>query len=146
VYIDPAKPNPSTEKVMCETQKHEAGFGIMPHANRAAAITVIEAFCDKYKGTVMGGSTNFTYVDYEDPEILGEGNNWPWTVVASITVLNGCQFTIDGGSRSDECGRIFRRIFDECDTSGVNYKYGGQVTSNCANYVFLPGWLPGSPY
>jgi hypothetical protein len=142
----PPTPNKSTEKVKCGIQKHEAAFDIMPYANRAAAITVIEKFCSLYEGKVMGGSDGYTYLSYENQEILGEGNNWPWTVIASVTVINGCQFTIDGGSRSDECGRIFRRTFDECDTDGVNYKEGGMVTSNCAKYVFLPGWLPGSLY
>lgn len=56
-----------------------------------------------------------------------------------LLVLNDCEFTVDGPSTSDECGRIFRRTIDECDTSSTQWKKGGKVTSNCAVYDFDPG-------
>jgi hypothetical protein len=59
-------------------------------------------------------------------------------VVMSVTVKNGCRFTMGGNGAREECGRIIRSIIDECDTSSTERKQGGRVSSNCADWRFDP--------
>jgi hypothetical protein len=57
----------------------------------------------------------------------------------SVTALSGCRFELDGGGcAGSECGRILRRAIDECNQSSTQWKQGGCVTSNCAEWVFDP--------
>ncbi|KFA82003.1 hypothetical protein S40288_07998 [Stachybotrys chartarum IBT 40288] len=51
---------------------------------------------------------------------------------------NGCRFRMGGNGPREECGRILRRIIDECDTSSTQFKQGGTLSSNCADWSFDP--------
>ncbi|KAM5359510.1 hypothetical protein ACJA88_015111 [Fusarium oxysporum] len=73
----------------------------------------------------------------------GDGFGCVVDVLMSVTVKNGCRFTVSGKGPKSECGRILKRMIDECGTSDVRYKKGGTMSSNCADWKFDPnyhGW------
>lgn len=59
-------------------------------------------------------------------------------VVMRVTVKHECRFRMGGNGPREECGRILRRIIDECDTSSTQFKQGGTLSSNCADWSFDP--------
>ncbi len=137
----PPSPDPSTEKKRC----YDSGSWV----NRYDAINAVDSFCNKPQDADpafnnfphYGGYTvkNNQYIEYQQPASLTSG--WPVNIVISIQALNGCEWTIDGPAPDQECGRILRRILDECDTvSGTARKQGGTLTNNCAVWRFDPGF------
>ncbi|KAI6091579.1 hypothetical protein F4821DRAFT_226439 [Hypoxylon rubiginosum] len=137
----PPSPNPATESLHCYNSGAQTDRGDM--------ISAVNDFCDFYYGTVLDASqqnaqhTLNYYYDYSDPT-GGSGLECATIglcdvdITLSVTVTNGCRFTIDGPSPSDECGRIFRQAIDRCDTSSTQYKQGGIITSNCATWRIDP--------
>ncbi|KAI4262989.1 MAG: hypothetical protein L6R42_001847 [Xanthoria sp. 1 TBL-2021] len=137
---DPPAPDPSTEKKQC----YDSGSWV----DREASINALNSFCsrpedadpdysgfDHYGGHVMKDNE---FIEYHIPNCLC--CDIPVDIVISVQVLNGCEFEIDGPSPDQECGRILRRIIDQCDTvSGESAKQGGTVQSNCAIWRFDPG-------
>ncbi|KAI1749014.1 hypothetical protein F4782DRAFT_514853 [Xylaria castorea] len=137
----PPSPDPSTEVRHCYNSGAETDRGDM--------INAVDDFCGTYEGTVLDASNKDTvhtlnYNYYNSDPTGGSGAECFFiglcdvTIKLSVTVMNGCRFTIDGGSAKDECGRIFRRAIDECDKSSTQYKQGGTVTSNCAVWRIDP--------
>ncbi|CAJ2504363.1 Uu.00g117570.m01.CDS01 [Anthostomella pinea] len=137
----PPSPDPATESLHCYNGGSETDRGDM--------INAVGDFCDYYYGKVLDASiynaelTLNYYYQWSAPT-GGAGATCFFTgvcdvtITLSVTVTNGCRFTIDGGSASDECGRIFRQAIDKCDTSSTQYKQGGTVTSNCAVWRIDP--------
>ncbi|CAD6447523.1 8ee79419-bd96-49f7-bc53-35763a80c0cc [Sclerotinia trifoliorum] len=129
----PAKPspNPSTEKVHCYNSGAIVGRGDM--------INAINDFCGKYEGTVLDATASnslHTAADWSGAVCVD--NSCFDYISVSVTVINGCAFTIDGSSPSNQCGRILRRATDECDQSSTRFKQGGTITSNCATWLIDP--------
>ncbi|KAJ8070648.1 hypothetical protein OCU04_001019 [Sclerotinia nivalis] len=124
-------PNPSTEKVHCYNSGAMVGRGDMMNA--------INNFCGKYEGTVLDATASnslHTAADWSGAVCVD--NSCFDYISVSVTVINGCAFTIDGSSPSDQCGRILRRATDECDQSSTRFKQGGTITSNCATWLIDP--------
>ncbi|KAM0542646.1 hypothetical protein ACHAPJ_012678 [Fusarium lateritium] len=135
----PPSPNPKTEEVDCY------GLG-GAWIHRALAIEALEYFCDKYEGQVLDATkpeTERTLECQHGVVCTGDGFGCAVDVLMSVTVKNGCRFTVGGKGLKSECGRILRRMIDECDTSDVRFKKGGTMSSNCADWKFDPnyrGW------
>ncbi|KAI8625119.1 hypothetical protein F5Y19DRAFT_277848 [Xylariaceae sp. FL1651] len=140
----PPSPNPSTESLHCYNSGAET--------SRASMIDGVNAFCDYFNGRILDGSDanaehTLTYtlnnIDVtggtaaECIFTFGVAGCWEYLTL-QVTVTNGCRFTIDGPSPSDNCGRIFREAIDKCDTSSTQYKQGGTITSNCAVWRIDP--------
>lgn len=53
------------------------------------------------------------------------------TVLISVMAKNGCMFTIVGKRARKGCGRILRRIIDECDTSNTQHTTRPNVHARC---------------
>ncbi|KAM3067387.1 hypothetical protein ACMFMF_009878 [Clarireedia jacksonii] len=124
-------PNPSTEKVHCYNSGAVVGRGDM--------IKAINNFCGKYEGTVLDATVSNTLHTAADWNGAVCVDNACFDYISvSVTVTNGCAFTIDGSSPSDQCGRILRRAVDECDQSSTRFKQGGTITSNCATWLIDP--------
>ncbi|KAI1373409.1 hypothetical protein F4677DRAFT_448485 [Hypoxylon crocopeplum] len=139
----PPSPNPSTESLHC----YNGGAS----TDRGDMIDAVDDFCNFWFGTVLDDSqlnaqhTINGYYGGSDPTggsgaecFFTVGLLCDITITLSVTVMNGCRFTIDGPSPSDECGRIFRKAIDKCDTSSTQYKQGGTITSNCAVWRIDP--------
>ncbi|KAF1997002.1 glycoside hydrolase family 18 protein [Amniculicola lignicola CBS 123094] len=132
---EPPKPNPKTEKVNCYNSGATVTRGMM--------IDALNAFCDWAEGTVL---------DASKPNTLRTMNNEPGfgahcmccdlgcfdMIHISLTVINGCKFTVGGKGNNQECGRILRRAIDECDESSTEFKQGGTIESNCAQWRIDP--------
>lgn len=131
---DPPKPNPDTESVHC----YDSGALV----TRAMAIDALNAFCDAWVGTVLDASRPGTRRTIDNGDGFGAHCAGALgcfdTILISVTVKNGCRFTMGGKGANQECGRILRRIIDECDTSSTQHKQGGTVESNCASWRFDP--------
>jgi hypothetical protein len=112
----------------------------------------VNAFCDYFNGRILDGSdagaehtltytlNNIDVTGGTAAECIfsfGIAGCWEYLTL-QVTVINGCRFTIDGPSPSDNCGRIFREAIDKCDTSSTQYKQGGTITSNCAVWRIDP--------
>ncbi|PSR80523.1 glycosyl hydrolases family 18-domain-containing protein [Coniella lustricola] len=130
----PPSPDPATESLHCYNSGAMTGRGSM--------IDAVTAFCNQYDGTVLDASdTNaqhtLTYSDHNAGVCFGE-LGCTEVLQLSVTVTNGCRFTVDGPDTDQDCGRIFREAIDQCDTSSTKYKQGGTITSNCALWVIDP--------
>ncbi|KAH8729254.1 hypothetical protein BGZ61DRAFT_446051 [Ilyonectria robusta] len=55
------------------------------------------------------------------------GNGCFVNVLASIAAKNWCRFAVGGKGAKSECGRILRRVIDECDTSLTQFKQDGYL-------------------
>ncbi|QKD48531.2 uncharacterized protein FOBCDRAFT_236188 [Fusarium oxysporum Fo47] len=114
----PPSPNPKTEEVKCYGIGGQVLDATKPETERTL---------ECQHGVVCTGDGFGCVVD----------------VLMSVTVKNWCRFTVGGKGLKSECGRILRRMIDECDTSDVRYKKGGTMSSNCADWKFDPnyrGW------
>ncbi|KAF7558106.1 hypothetical protein G7Z17_g84 [Cylindrodendrum hubeiense] len=135
----PPSPNPDTEELDC----YNSGQFI----NRGLAIEALEYFCDRFEGQVLDATrpeTERTLMCKRGVHCIPNGNGCFVDVVMSVTVKNGCRFTMGGKGAKSECGRILRRMIDECDTSSTQFKQGGKLSSNCADWRFDPNnrWNP----
>ncbi|KAI0181430.1 hypothetical protein GGR52DRAFT_524499 [Hypoxylon sp. FL1284] len=137
----PPSPNPATESLHCFNKGAETG--------RKGMINAVDDFCNFFRGTVMDasqlGATHTLSMTYDSSDPTGgSGVECAFTGICdvtirlSVTVTNGCRFTMDGPKPSEECGRIFRQAIDKCDRSSTQYKQGGTVTSNCATWRIDP--------
>ncbi|GIJ86559.1 hypothetical protein Asppvi_005448 [Aspergillus pseudoviridinutans] len=132
----PAPPgrNPATESYHC----YDSGSWI----SRAAAIQAIDNFCNTWDGTVLDASqpnTLRTLTSYSYDDCIGDLDACLLQTIVSVTVVNGCGFTMDGPSPDQDCGRILREPIDKCNTASTQFKQGGTVTSNCAEWRIDPG-------
>ncbi|KAI0552393.1 hypothetical protein F4679DRAFT_535452 [Xylaria curta] len=140
----PPSPNPSTESLHC----YNSGAS----TDRGSMIDGVNDFCNYFEGAVLDDSDpnsrkTLTYT-LDNIDVTGgtaaacvftAGISGCWEYLTlQVTVMNGCRFTIDGPSPSDDCGRIFRKAIDKCDTSSTQYKQGGTITSNCAVWRIDP--------
>ncbi|KEY73171.1 hypothetical protein S7711_04137 [Stachybotrys chartarum IBT 7711] len=128
---EPPSPNPDTEEVDC----YNSGQFI----RRDLAIEALDYFCDRFEGQVLDANrpeTERTLQCQHGVHCFFAGCFV--NVVMSVTVKNGCRFTMGGNGAREECGRIIRSIIDECDTSSTERKQGGRVSSNCADWRFDP--------
>lgn len=132
----PPGPNPATESLHCYNSGAMTGRGSM--------IDAVNDFCNTHAGTVLdasdsGAQHSLSLSDHNAGVCLHVANAGCTEVLElSVTVTNGCRFTIDGPSPDQECGRIFREAIDQCDTSSTKYKQGGTITSNCAVWRIDP--------
>ncbi|KAJ4261803.1 hypothetical protein NW757_000075 [Fusarium falciforme] len=138
---EPPSPNPGTEEVDC----YNGGQFI----NRGPAIEALEYFCDRFEGRVLDATrpeTERTLMCKHGVHCIPTGKGCFVDVLMSVTVKNGCRFTVGGKGAKSECGRILRRMSDECDTSSTQLKQGGKLSSNCADWRFDPNnrWNPSS--
>lgn len=134
---DPPKPRRETEEVHC----YDSGQFI----NRGLAIEALEYFCDDFEGVVLDASQPGTRRTLSNGgygvHCIGEHGSVGGCFVSvqiSVTVKNGCRFKMEGKGANQECGRVLRRIIDQCDTSSTQFKQGGTVESNCASWRFDP--------
>jgi hypothetical protein len=130
----PPAPNPATESYHC----YDSGSWI----SRAAAIQAIDNFCNTWDGTVLDASqpnTLRTLTSYSYEDCIGDLDACFVQTIVSVTVINGCRFTMDGPSPDQDCGRILREPIDKCNTASTQFKQGGTVTSNCAEWRIDPG-------
>ncbi|KAI0448314.1 hypothetical protein F5B21DRAFT_510293 [Xylaria acuta] len=130
-------PNRDTETLQC----YDNGQRI----SRALCIKALEYFCDDYEGVVLDdtqpGTRRTLLNGGYGVQCIGEHGSISGCFVLvqiSVTVKNGCRFTVGGKGPGAECGRIIRRIIDECDTSSTQWKQGGTLESNCASWRFDP--------
>ncbi|KAI1097516.1 glycosyl hydrolases family 18-domain-containing protein [Jackrogersella minutella] len=137
----PPSPNPATESLHC----YNSGAS----TDRGDMINAVNQFCDIYNGNVLDASQlnaihTLTWPYYHSKPTGGSELECLFiglcqvVITLSVTVTNGCRFTVDGPSPSDDCGRIFRKAIDKCDTSSTQYKQGGTITSNCAIWRIDP--------
>ncbi|RWA12354.1 hypothetical protein EKO27_g2735 [Xylaria grammica] len=134
---EPPGPNRDTEQVSC----YDSGQRI----SRALCIEALEYFCDDYEGVVLDATRPGTRRTLSNNgygvQCIGEHGSIGGCFVLvqiSVTVKNDCRFTVGGKGPRAECGRIIRRIIDECDTSSTEWKQGGTLESNCASWRFDP--------
>lgn len=140
---EPPSPDPDTESRRCYNSGAET--------SRYDMIEAVEGFCGEHSGTVLDASVRGAAHTLHWTRYNSNPTGWTGAgcffsgglacqvaVHLSVTVTNGCRFTVDGPGARDECGRIFRRAIDECDTSSTEYKQGGTVTSNCAVWNIDP--------
>lgn len=138
-HPSPPSPDPATESLHCYNSGAQTDRGDM--------INAVTDFCDQSAGLVLDSSDesalhtlNFKY--YNSNPTGGSGAECFFLglcevyITMSLTVTNGCRFTVDGPH--GECGRIFRKAIDQCDTSSTMYKQGGTITSNCAVWRIDP--------
>lgn len=107
--------------------------------HRALAIEALEYFCDRYEGQVLDATepeTERTLECQHGVICTGDGSGCAVDVLMSVTFKIECRFTVSGKGPKSECGRIVRRMIDECDTSDVRFKKGGTMSSNCADWKF----------
>lgn len=128
----PPSPNPATESLHCYNSGAVTG--------RGDAIKALNYFCKSYAGTVLdasNGHSAHTLKSDSGAVCIDEGDCFV-DIYVSVTVINGCRFTIDGPDPSQDCGRILRETIDKCDQSSTRFKQGGTVSSNCATWDFDP--------
>jgi hypothetical protein len=113
--------------------------------NRGLAIEALEYFCDDFEGVVLDASMPNTRRTLSNNgygvHCIGEHGSIGGCFVEvqiSVTVKNGCRFQMEGKGANQECGRILRRIIDQCDTTSTEFKQGGTLESNCASWRFDP--------
>lgn len=129
----PPSPNSATESLRCYDTGSVTG--------RGDSIKALNNFCDDYAGTVLDASDRegkHTLTGDYGAVCISELDSCFVEVHLSVTVTNGCKFTIDGPDPDQECGRIIRETIDKCDQSSTRFKQGGSVTSNCAIWSFDP--------
>lgn len=130
----PPSPNPATEKLHC--------FDSGAMTGRASLIDAITDFCTRYAGTVLDASdANAQHTithDYYNGGVCVGSLGCTGVNHLSVTVTNGCRFTIDGPDTDQQCGSIFRKPVDQCNTDSTKYKQGGTITSNCAIWDIDP--------
>lgn len=125
----PPSPNPATESLHCYTE-----------TGRGDAIKALNDFCNDFQGTVLDATSPKsprTLSGQYGADCAGALGCFV-NIYLSVTVTNGCRFTVDGGDPNQDCGRIIRETIDECDRSSTRFKQGGTVTSNCAIWDFDP--------
>ncbi|KAI0865017.1 hypothetical protein F4860DRAFT_527723 [Xylaria cubensis] len=140
----PPGPNPATESLHC----YNSGAS----TDRGSMVDGVTSFCNYFNGRILDATDpntdhTLTYtlnnIDVTGGTAaacvfsFGISGCWEYLTI-QVTVINGCRFTIDGPSPTDDCGRIFREAIDKCDTSSTQYKQGGKVTSNCAVWNIDP--------
>ncbi|KAH6638815.1 hypothetical protein C7974DRAFT_387368 [Boeremia exigua] len=109
-------------------------------------IDAITAFCDWAQGRVLDASLPNTVRTLDNGDGFGAhciADGWCFDVILiSVTVLNSCRFTV-GSSRFDDggCGKILRRAVDQCDGKSTEFKQGGRVVGNCAEWRIDPNVL-----
>ncbi|KAI0415555.1 hypothetical protein F5X98DRAFT_376668 [Xylaria grammica] len=125
------------EQVSC----YDSGQGI----SRALCIEALEYFCDDYEGVVLDATRPGTRRTLSNNgygvQCIGEHRSIDGCFVLaqiSVTVKNGCRFTVGGKGPRAEYGRITRHIIDECDTSSTEWEQGDTLESNCASWRFDP--------
>ncbi|MCJ1283616.1 hypothetical protein MMC26_002947 [Xylographa opegraphella] len=128
----PPAPNPATESLHCYNSGAETG--------RGDAIKALNAFCTYFAGTVLDASDpHSAHTLQGDYGAVCAGALGCFVdIYVSVTVTNGCRFTVDGPDPDQDCGRIIRETIDRCDQSSTRFKQGGTVTSNCAVWDFDP--------
>lgn len=135
---EPPGPNPDTEKVHC--------FDSGAIVTRAMCIDALEAFCDYWEGTTLDATKPGTRRTLDNGNGFGAHclddfglDDWCFAEIwIRVTVKNGCKFKMGGSGANQECGRIIRRIIDECGKTSTEFKQGGIVESNCATWFFDP--------
>jgi hypothetical protein len=121
----PPSPNPATESLHC--------FNSGSIVGRGDAIKAVNGFCNDFNGVTLSPTSKYKVIKQAYSADDGIVKN-----IMSVTLLNNCEFTIDGPAPNQECGRIFRETIDMCDTTSTRFKQGGTVTSNCAIWDFDP--------
>ncbi|OCK73889.1 glycoside hydrolase family 18 protein, partial [Lepidopterella palustris CBS 459.81] len=133
---EPPTPQPGTQQLHC--------FNSGNSENRAYMINAIEGFCtggrDKNWNELIppdGTVSNDVFFLYSmwvtDKSIIQ----------VSIQAKNGCSFKLQGGSATQYCGKMLRRLVDECNTNDVKYKQGGTLEDNCSLWTMDPGEIFG---
>ncbi|KAK7430733.1 hypothetical protein QQZ08_002777 [Neonectria magnoliae] len=110
-------PNPDTEDLDC----YNSGQFI----NRGLAIEALEYFCDRFEGQVLDATrpeTERTLMCKHGAHCI-PSSVCIVDVIMSVTVKNGCRFTMGGKGVKSECGRVLRRMIDECDTSSATREH-----------------------
>ena len=128
----PPSPNPATESLHCYNSGAVTG--------RGDAIKALDSFCDNFQGTVLDATSPHSpqTLNGQYGAVCAVASSCFVDIHVSVTVTNGCRFTIDGPDPDQDCGRIIRETIDKCDTSSTRFKQGGTVTSNCAIWSFDP--------
>ena len=130
----PPSPDPATESLNC----YNSGAWI----NRDDAINAVNGFCNTFSGTVLDASNGMTGQtlsgDYGGACIDDARTDCLDDIHVTVTVINGCRFTVDGPNPTQDCGRILRETIDQCDTGSTQFKRGGTVAGNCALWSFDP--------
>jgi chitinase len=123
----PPNPDPPTPRRDTEDRKcYDSGA----LTGRGDAIKAVEHFCDYAAGRTLDDATQ----ERKSIQGIDSAVGGFVSIVQSVTVRNGCKFDIN----RDECGRIMRRILDECDTTSTRFKQGGTVEDNCATWRLDP--------
>ncbi|KAI1157988.1 glycoside hydrolase superfamily [Nemania serpens] len=152
VYVDPnsgAGPSETISPPAPTPTPHPTPNPEPPKPDPGDMINAVNDFCGNYEGTVLDASDKDAVHTLSLKYLFSEPTGGSGAecffiglcdvnINLSVTVTNGCRFTIDGGSANDECGRIFRKVIDQCDTSSTQYKQGGTITSNCAVWRIDP--------
>ena len=122
---EPPKPDPSTEKVHC----YDSGQRVTRNMMRRA----IKHFCSAHKDVVLDASV-------PGAQDVTNGIGWAvqctgklgcfTSIIISATAIHGCRWELG----ADDCWRILNRAVDECDRSSTEFKQGGTVDSNCADW------------
>ncbi|KAH6603914.1 hypothetical protein Trco_007360 [Trichoderma cornu-damae] len=99
--------------------------------NRGLAIEVVDCFCDRFQGQRTLPCKHGVHCIPGNVGCLVD-------VLMSVTVKNGCRFTMEGKGANQDRGRILRLMIDECDTSSTETKQGGTLSRNCADWGFDP--------
>ncbi|KAL1858931.1 hypothetical protein Daus18300_009801 [Diaporthe australafricana] len=125
---DPPKPDRNTESVHC--------YNSGKKASRTYMIDALTSFCNAASGYTFDDSVDGSTKTFD----LGGSDCKDCTlfIYMSITVKNGCRFKVEGPGNNQNCGRILRRIIDECDTSSTEGKQGGTVDDNCSTWRIDP--------
>lgn len=110
-------------------------------------IDALNAFCDANEGRVLDASRPGTQRTLNNEPGFGAHCTTLGCfdlIHISVTVINGCRFTMGGKGANQECGRILRKAIDQCDTSSTEFKQGGTIKSNCAGWRIDPNvnWRP----
>ncbi|KAH7137509.1 hypothetical protein B0J13DRAFT_528145 [Dactylonectria estremocensis] len=135
-----ALPGPShrkTHKIYAEVDCYNSGQLI----NRGLAIEALEYFCDRFEGQVLDATrpeTERTLMCKHGVHCIPNDIGCFVNVLISVTAKIGCQFTMGGKGAKSDCGRVLRRLIDECDTSSTQNKQGGRLSSNYADWRFDP--------
>jgi len=109
-------------------------------------IDAITSFCDWAQGRVLDASLPNTVRTLSNGDGFGAHcifDGWCFDVIKiSVTVLNSCRFTV-GGSGFDDglCGGVLRKAVDKCDGKSTEFKQGGRVVGNCAEWRIDPNVL-----
>lgn len=107
-------------------------------AQRHILIDYVGRFCKNYEGVTLDAADpdgeHSIEDDYLDDCVFG----CRYKTLISVKVINDCVFTFKGHSASSACGSSLRVPIDHCDTDGTYFKYGGNVTTECAVWTVGP--------